>query len=247
MARPQKERKVCPGIRGYRFRGSDDAQVVKIPVDELEALRLCDLEEHSQETAAGEMDISRGTLQRLLYSAHRKIAFALLYGKTLQTEGRHAPETVCRERCCRFCAKIYRNIPKTGESTMKIAVTCENNEVFQHFGHTPEFAVFTVEGGKIVSKRILPCGDTGHGALAGLLKEGSVDLLICGGIGGGAQMALAEAGVKLIGGAAGNVDEVVAAFLKGELSVNPNFQCHHHDGADGHKCGDHSCGSGHCR
>ena len=246
MARPQKERKVCPGIRGYRFRGSDDAQVVKIPMDELEALRLCDLEEHSQERAAGEMDISRGTLQRLLYSAHKKIAFALLYGRTLQTEGRHAPETVCRERDCRFCAETYRKIPKTGGKSMKIAVTCENNEVFQHFGHTPEFAVFTVEEGKIVSKRILPCGDTGHGALAGLLKEGGVDLLICGGIGGGAQMALAEAGVKLIGGAAGNVDEVVAAFLKGELSVDPNFQCHHHDGGSGHKCGDHSCGNGHC-
>ena len=247
MARPQKKRKVCPGIRGYRFRVSDDSQVVKIPVDELEALRLCDLEEHSQEVAAGEMDISRGTLQRLLYSAHKKIAFALLYGKTLQTEGRHAPETVCRKRCCRFCAESYRNIQKTGGNTMKIAVTCENNEVFQHFGHTPEFAVFTVEGGKIVSKRLLPCGDTGHGALAGLLKEGGVDLLICGGIGGGAQMALAEAGIKLIGGASGNVDEVVAAFVKGELSVDPNFQCHHHDGGSGHKCGDHSCGNGHCR
>ena len=246
MARPQKERRVCPGIRGYRFRGSDDSQPVKIPVDELEALRLCDLEEHSQEVAAGEMDISRGTLQRLLYSAHKKIAFALLYGRTLQTEGRHVPETVCRKRCCRFCAETYRKIPETGGKSMKIAVTSENNEVFQHFGHTPEFAVFTVEGGKIVSKRILPCGDTGHGALAGLLKEDGVDLLICGGIGGGAQMALAEAGVKLIGGAAGNVDEVVSAFLKGELSVDPNFQCHRHDSDGGHKCGDHSCGSGHC-
>ena len=129
---------------------------------------------------------------------------------------------------------------------MKIAVTCENNEVFQHFGHTPEFAVFTVEDGKVVSKRILSCGGTGHGALAGVLKEGGVDLLICGGIGGGAQMALAEAGVQLIGGASGKVDEVVAAFLKGELSVNPDFQCHHHDGDAGHKCGEHHCGNGHC-
>ena len=76
---------------------------------------------------------------------------------------------------------------------MKIAVTCENNEVFQHFGHTPEFAVFTVENGKVVSKRTLPCGGTGHGALAGLLQEDGIDLLICGGIGGGAQIALAEA------------------------------------------------------
>ena len=246
MARPQKERKVCPGIQGYCFRGNDGSQPVDIPVDELEALRLCDLEERSQEAAAVEMDISRGTLQRLLYSAHRKIAFALLYGRTIQTEGRLDSKAVCPKGCCRFCAETYREIPKTGENTMKIAVTCENNEVFQHFGHTPSFAVFTVEGGKVIAKEILDCGETGHGALAGLLTEGGVDLLICGGIGGGAQMALAEAGVKLIGGAAGNVDDVVAAFLKGELSVNPDFQCRHHDHDDSHKCGDHGCGGGHC-
>lgn len=246
MARPQKERKVCPGIQGYCFRGNDDSQPVEIPVDELEALRLCDLEERSQEAAAVEMNISRGTLQRLLYSAHKKIAFALLYGRTIQTEGRSDSKAACHKKCCRFCAETYRQIPRTGGNTMKIAVTCENNEVFQHFGHTPEFAVFTVEDGKVVSKRILSCGETGHGALAGLLKEGGVDLLICGGIGGGAQMALAEAGVQLIGGAAGNVDEVVAAFLKGELSVNPDFQCHHHDHGAEHKCGEHGCGGGHC-
>ena len=110
MARPQKERKVCPGIQGYCFRGNDDSQPVEIPVDELEALRLCDLEERSQETAAAEMEISRGTLQRLLYSAHRKIAFALLYGKTIQTEGKHGSETGCRRRFCRFCAETTKSI-----------------------------------------------------------------------------------------------------------------------------------------
>ena len=246
MARPQKERRVCPGIQGYCFHGNDDIQPVEIRVDELEALRLCDLEECSQEAAAGEMNISRGTLQRLLYSAHRKIAFALLYGRSIRTEGKNDSEAVCRKKFCRFCAETYRKIPRTGGKAMKIAVTCENNEVFRHFGHTPEFAVFTVEEGKVVSKRILSCGGTGHGALAGLLKEGGVDLLICGGIGGGAQLALAEAGVRLIGGAAGRVDDVVSAFLKGELSVNPDFQCHHHDGDSAHKCGEHHCGNGHC-
>ncbi|MBR4695707.1 MAG: DUF134 domain-containing protein [Selenomonadaceae bacterium] len=244
MARPQKERKVCPGIQGYCFHGNDGSQPVDIPVDELEALRLCDLEERSQEAAAVEMNISRGTLQRLLYSAHKKIAFALLYGRTIQTEGRLDSKAACLKRDCHFCAETYRKIPKTGENTMKIAVTCENNEVFQHFGHTPSFAVFTVEGGKVVAKEILDCGENGHGALAGLLKEGGVDLLICGGIGGGAQMALAEAGVKLIGGAAGNVDEVVKAYLDGTLMPNPDFQCHHYDGEATHSCGSHGCHEG---
>jgi len=129
---------------------------------------------------------------------------------------------------------------------MKIAVTCENNEVFQHFGHTPEFAVFTVDGETILGKEILPCGGTGHGALAGLLRDFGVDLLICGGIGGGAQNALAEAGIRLVGGASGNVDEVVAAFLSGVLAVKGDYQCHHHSHEEGHSCGSHGCGNHGC-
>ena len=108
MARPQKERKVCPGIQGYCFRGNDSSQPVDIPVDELEALRLCDLEEHSQEAAAVEMDISRGTLQRLLYSAHKKIAFALLYGRTIQTEGQIGFKSGLPQEVLSF---LCRNIP----------------------------------------------------------------------------------------------------------------------------------------
>ena len=126
---------------------------------------------------------------------------------------------------------------------MKIAVTYENGEVFQHFGHTETFKVYEVKDGKIVSSELIGSDGSGHEALAGLLKERAIDVLICGGIGGGAQMALAEAGVQLIGGATGNVDEVVDAFLKGELEVIPDFQCRHHDHGEGHSCGDHGCGS----
>ncbi len=133
---------------------------------------------------------------------------------------------------------------------MKIAITCENNQVFQHFGHTPEFAVYTVSDGQITDKKILPCGETGHGALAGLLAEDGVELLICGGIGGGAQMALANAGIQLIGGASGDVDDVMHALIEGTLNVNPHFQCHHHEHEGGHFCGGleekHSCGSHGC-
>ena len=246
MARPQKKRCVCPRIQGYCFHGKSDSPLVEIPVDELEALRLCDLEERSQKDAASEMNISRGTLQRLLYSAHRKIAFALLYGRSIRTQGGVEADSFCERGRCRFCTEKKHTPSTQGDNAMKIAVASENNQVFQHFGHTPEFTVFTVEDGKIVSRQTLLCNGTGHGALAGLLQDGGVGMLICGGIGGGAQMALAEAGIKLIGGASGDVDEVVSAFLKDELNVNPNFQCHHHDGDKGHACGEHHCGSGHC-
>lgn len=128
---------------------------------------------------------------------------------------------------------------------MKIAVTCENNEVFQHFGHTPEFAIFETEAGAIVNEKRYSCGDTGHGALAGLLSEEKIDLLICGGIGGGAINALTSFGIQVVGGAEGNVREVVQALLDGTLTVRENFHCnHHHHGGD-HECGSHGHGEGH--
>ena len=121
----------------------------------------------------------------------------------------------------------------------RIAVTYENGEVFQHFGHTEEFKVYEVEDGKIVNSEIIGSNGSGHGALAGLLGENRIDVLICGGIGGGAQAALAERGIELCAGASGNADEAVKAYLSGEL-VNAGANCNHH--GEGHSCGEHSCG-----
>jgi len=127
---------------------------------------------------------------------------------------------------------------------MKIAVTYENGEVFQHFGHTEQFKIYDVEDGRVVSSEIIGSNGSGHGALAALLAEHSIDVLICGGIGGGAQAALQENGVELCAGASGNTDDAVAAYLRGEL-VNTGANCdhhgeHHHD--EGHSCGEHGCG-----
>ena len=138
---------------------------------------------------------------------------------------------------------------------MKIAVTYDNGNVFQHFGKTEFFKVYEVEDNKVVSSEVIGSNGTGHGALAGLLADRNVDVLICGGIGGGAQAALAEAGVELCAGAEGDTDQVVEAYLKGEL-VSTGANCDHHHGEehscgdheDGHSCGDHgeehSCGGG---
>ena len=130
---------------------------------------------------------------------------------------------------------------------MIIAVTCQDNEVFQHFGHTPAFAIFTAENNAITSEKLLECGDSGHGALASLLAAENVDVVICGGIGGGAINALKAANIKVIGGASGNVREAAEKYLAGSLKVRLNFFCnHHHDHGEGHTCGDHGCGSGKC-
>lgn len=125
---------------------------------------------------------------------------------------------------------------------MKIAVTYDNGNIFQHFGRTESFKVYEVEDNKVVSSEVIGSNGVGHGALAGLLSEQSVDVLICGGIGGGAQQALAEAGVELVAGAEGDVDQAVEAYLRGEL-ISTGANCDHHHHEDGHSCGDH--GEGH--
>ena len=130
---------------------------------------------------------------------------------------------------------------------MKIAVTYENGQIFQHFGHTKTFKVYEVEDGKILSSQVVDTNGSGHGALAGVLSMLQADVLICGGIGGGAQMALAAANIKLYGGVSGDADAAVAAFLAGELDYDPNARCDHHDHhGEGHTCGDHGCGNHSC-
>lgn len=136
---------------------------------------------------------------------------------------------------------------------MKIAVTYENGNVFPHFGHTEQFKVYDIEDGKISSTQIVNTNGNGHGALAGMLSALKVDTLICGGIGAGAQTALAQAGIRLYGGVSGSTDEAVNSLLAGSLSYNPDVHCshhgeeHHHE--DGHHCGEnkHGCaGNGGC-
>lgn len=129
---------------------------------------------------------------------------------------------------------------------MKIAVTYENGEIFQHFGHTETFKIYDIADGKVVSAEVVDTNGSGHGALAGFLVAHGVDTLICGGIGGVAQNALAQAGIRLFGGVSGNADEAVNALLAGNLGYNPNVHCDHHDHEAGHSCGDHGCGSHSC-
>lgn len=127
---------------------------------------------------------------------------------------------------------------------MKIAVTCENHQVFQHFGHTPGFAVFEVKDNLICSEKELSSGSYGHGALAMVLAMEQIEVLICGGIGGGAINALRDVGIKVVGGASGDVREVAEAYVNGTLQVKADFHCNHHHHEDGHSCGSgHSCGN----
>ena len=125
---------------------------------------------------------------------------------------------------------------------MKLAVTYNNGEIFQHFGHTEYFKIYEIQDGKIQESQVVSTNGQGHGALAGFLKEQGVTSLICGGIGGGAKNALADADILVYGGVSGNADEAAKALLNGTLQFNPNVTCNHHSHEDSHSCGSgHSC------
>ena len=250
MPRPVKCRKVChfPQVLEFAPVGVDGEPLpVILAVDEYEAIRLIDKEGISQAQCAAFMQIARTTVQRIYEKARKKLATALVEGRPLRIAG--GDVTFCngqsRDSRCDACLMQQYHSEK-GETIMRIAVTFENEEIFQHFGHTQQFKVYDVEDGAVVSTQVVDTNGSGHGALAGILSMLNADVLICGGIGGGAQAALAMAGIRLYGGVCGNADAAVAAFLEGKLDFNPNVQCSHHDHHhEGGSCGDHGCG-GNC-
>ncbi len=130
---------------------------------------------------------------------------------------------------------------------MKVAIPYENGQVFQHFGHTTQFKLYEIDGGAVTASQVVDTAGAGHGALAGFLKAQGVEVLICGGIGGGARSALQEAGIALYGGAEGAADAQAEAFASGSLLYDPDAVCREHDhgGHDcGHGGGGHGCGHG---
>lgn len=124
---------------------------------------------------------------------------------------------------------------------MKIAATYENGNVFQHFGRTENFKIYDIENGKIVSSEIIGNNGIGHEALAQYLKDLGVEVLICGGMGQGAQNALAEAGIEVYAGAEGSTDEAVKAYLQGTLE-STGANCDHHEQEEQSCCDSGNCG-----
>lgn len=256
MPRPRKCRKVCHLPTTISFTPSDspeDRPAVILTVDEYEAIRLIDKEGLSQEQCSEYMQIARTTVQQIYTTARRKLADMLVDGLPLKIEGGDyelcSGQTVsCKHGSC-FKQRYRQHFSKPkGDFIMRIAVTYDNGQIFQHFGHTEQFKVYDIENGTVVSSEIVDTNGSGHGALAGVLNALSADALICGGIGGGARMALDAAGIKLYGGVSGDADKAVEALLAGNLQFNPDVQCSHHDENHHHdgECGSHGCGEHHC-
>ena len=256
MSRPRKCRKVCHFPETLFFAPADDPaerEPVILTVDEYETIRLIDFEELSQEQCGLFMRVARTTVQQVYANARKKLARVLVEGRPLKIEGGdyelcRGEAAHCGDASC-FKQKYHQQYEKPkGAHTMRIAVTYEDGQIFQHFGHTEAFKVYDVADGKVIASEVVDTNGSGHGALAGVLTALKADVLICGGIGGGARMALDAAGIKLYGGVSGSADEAVAAYLAGQLAYNPDVRCSHHDEHHGgdHACGSHGCGSHHC-
>jgi len=239
MPRPVRCRRIgqLPVYRSFSPDDTAATESVLMTVDEFEAFRLLDHEGLTQEACASRMNIARTTVTAIYDSARKKIADALVNGKRLLISGGHFEyEPV----------EIRQKLREKGTDTMRIAVTYENGEIFQHFGHTEQFKLYDIEDSKIVNEQVVDTNGSGHGALAGFLQATKADALICGGIGMGAQMALADAGIRLYAGVQGSADEAAKALAEGNLEYDPNAHCdhhgHHHDGDCGHEhCGEHHC------
>ncbi len=247
MARPTRCRRVCgePVYKSFAPCSSGNGESLTLSVDEFETIRLIDREKMTHEQCAEQMDISRTTATEIYESARYKLADCIVSGKTLVIAGGNYRLCDGSDRRCKRtpCGKISFG---KEQGNMKIAVTYENGQVFGHFGHTEKFKLYDVEDGKIKGEAIVDSSGSGHGALAGFLKEHSVEVLICGGIGGGAKQALAAAGIRLYGGVTGSADEAVKNLLAGSLAYNADIQCSHHGHEQGHSGGNHSCGDHSC-
>ena len=195
MPKTTKCRKIAglPGQFGFIPSDNIGENAIQLTFDEFETIRLLDKEGMTQEQCAGKMGVARTTVTAMYESARKKVSEMLVDGRCLTISGGNVRFNIMQ-------SESFKNIRVKGENDMRIAVTYDNGEIFQHFGHTEKFKVYDVEDGKIVNEEIVDTNGQGHGALAGFLLGGKVDVLICGGIGGGAQVALGEAGIKLYGG-----------------------------------------------
>ena len=251
MPRPKRCRRIGAYPDFWSFAPEDAEEETKesviLQLDELETIRQIDYGRQTQEECAAAMGVSRATVTSIYEAARYKLAEAIICGKRIRIAG----------GAYRIEHPTVLGIQDKGEHTMRIAVPYENEKIEQHFGRAKQFKFYDVEDGTVQSSEVVDTVGEGHGALASFLHNAKADVVICGGIGAGAQTALAEAGITLVSGVKGSADEVVQQHLAGTLerSADEGKCTHRHqhqhgkDHAHGHGCGHeghegHGCGHG---
>ena len=225
---------IIPEYRGFTPDGLASGDAIDMTVDELEVLRLCDLEGLNQEEVAQCMGIARATVAAICSRAHRKVANALVNGRSIVIEGGNIAYSPITTTTAAWPAKEV--------GTMRVATTYDNGNIFMHFGRSEQFKIYDIQDGKVLNEQVVGTGGTGHGALAGLLANGGVDTLICGGIGGGAINALTQAGITVYAGAQAAATPASRPSLPaGSHRPARHLRLPWHDHEHAHEHGD-SCG-----
>jgi predicted Fe-Mo cluster-binding NifX family protein len=113
-------------------------------------------------------------------------------------------------------------------ASYKIAVASENDIIAGHFGHCINFNIFEAENNRIIRNMSIP--NPGHkpGYLPNFLNDMGVNVVISGGMGGGAVDIFNEKGIEVITGASGNAEAAANGYLKGVLMTTGSV-CHEHD------------------
>lgn len=246
MARPRKCRRILmePEYCVFTPDGESSGDDILLALDEYEAVRLIDFENNTQAECAVKMGVARSTVTQIYDMARYKIAECLVTGKRLVIAGGDyeviaGSNLICEQMDETKKVNLISDFNKKRENQMRVAVTYDNGNIFQHFGHTEEFKVYTVEDGKCVSEDVVGTNGQGHGAIATVLQNLEVDTIICGGIGGGAINALANAGIEVYSGNKGKADLAFKSYLEGTLVQNTNANCNHHGHGEGHSCVGH--------
>ena len=237
MPRPKRCRRIGAYPDFWSFAPEDaeeeTEESVVLQLDELETIRPIDYGRQTQEECAAAMGVSRATVTSIYEAARYKLAEAIICGKRIRIAG----------GAYRIEHPTVLGIQDKGEHTMRIAVPYENENIEQHFGRAKQFKFYDVEDATVQASEVVDTVGEGHGALASFLHTAKADVVICGGIGAGAQTALAEAGIELVSGVKGQADEVVQHHLAGTLVRDADGgKCRHRHQHGKH--GEHGCGHG---
>lgn len=185
-----------------------ELEVIDIYMDEFEAVRLCDFDNKSQIEAGEQMNISRGTVQRLLASGRRKIMDALLHEKALniQTDNSYFEDlTITLEKKLKRLSKINK--------TIKIAIpTSDRKGIEEHFGKAIYFCIFILEDGRVKELEYFNAPDHQPGEFPKFLKEKNINIVIAYGMGNRAIEFFKEYEIEVALGAKGSIENILEMF-----------------------------------
>jgi predicted DNA-binding protein (UPF0251 family)/predicted Fe-Mo cluster-binding NifX family protein len=214
---------------------NDVTNKVTMSIDEYETIRLIDYKNLTQEECAAQMDVARTTITAMYTSARKKIAQSIVESRILEIDGGNYIE--CQGRYCKFSQKSKTQAiqqetltPDLNDDsiddklfTMKLAVPCENEIIFQRFGITDAFNIYTIKDSQIIKTEHLKVGNAEHKALVDFLIAHKIDSLLCGGIGERAKKYLLDAEIVIYSGVSGNADIKVQQLLESQLDYFLDF------------------------